>query len=251
VGRANLFALSDFSEVVNMLKHKKERFTALFIFAWGILMIALISPVSAETKGFDSPELVFKNVVEAANAKDFNKLCKSIAPDDLATINMVMIAGGSMIVAFAQMAAEIPSGIDGAKSDMDLQEKEKAKKAAEEVRKLEADFKTILKKHKIEEILKDDTKPAPKDEREAREHLASVFKDVKQCGLMTDLFAFFDKMPGEKSQKSSWRSPGCTELKELKIEGELATAKCGIEKLSFKKFENRWYINPEETGKSN
>lgn len=129
-----------------MLRLKKERFTGFLNFVCWILMVALVSSASAQTKGFDSPESAFRNVVDAAKAKDFNKLCGSIAPDDLATINMVMIAGGSMIVAFAQMAAESYAGADGAKTEGDLQEKEKAKKASEEIKNFEADFKGVLKK---------------------------------------------------------------------------------------------------------
>lgn len=214
-----------------------------------ILVIGSISEVSAEVKGFDSPEAVFKNLVEASSAKDFKKLCSSIAPDDMATINVSMIVGGSMIVAFVKMGADISAGTDsgaeGENPESDLKAKEKAKIAAEEANKLEVDFNAILRKHKLEDSFKDDAaKPAPKDEKEAREHLALLFKDVNQCDLLSDIFVFFDKMPGEKSQKSSWSKPGCTQLKDLKIDGDTATAMCGTEKMSFRKFQNRWYINP-------
>lgn len=216
-----------------------------------IFLIGLIAETSADTKGFDTPQAVFENLVQASNAKDFKKLCSSIAPDDMATINMVMIAGGSMIVAFAQMAADISAGTEAGAEKTKPEEDLKVKKAAEEAKKLEADFKAILKNHKIEDILKDDpAKSAPKDEKEARERLAMLFKDVNQCELLNEMFGFFDKLPGEKTQKSSWRSPECTELKELKIDGDNATAMCGVEKLSFRKFQGRWYINPEEAGRN-
>lgn len=245
-------------EVVDMsiIKHVKScsMFTAILVAA--ILVIGSISEVPAQVKGFDSPEAVFNNLVESSNTKDFKKLCSSIAPDDTATINLVMIAGGYMMVAFVKMGVEISSGMDAsadsANPEADLKEKEKAKKAAEEADKLEADFNAILRKHKIEDSFKDDAaKPAPKDEREAREQLAILFKDINQCDLLSDIFAFFDKMPGEKSQKSSWKKPGCTQLKDLKIDGDTATAMCGTEKMLFKKFQNRWYIDPEETRRAN
>lgn len=80
---------------------------------------------TAEIVGFESPEAIFSNLVEASNAKDFNKLCKSFAPDNTATINTVMIAGPAIIVTFAKMAADIPSGADSAKSDAEVKDKEK------------------------------------------------------------------------------------------------------------------------------
>ncbi len=216
-----------------------------------IFLIGLIAETSADTKGFDTPQAVFENLVQASNAKDFKKLCSSIAPDDMATINMVMIAGGSMIVAFAQMAADIAAGTEAGAEKTKPEEDLKGKKAADEAKKLEADFKAILKNHKIEDILKDDpAESAPKDEKEGRERLAMLFKDVNQCELLNEMFGFFEKLPGEKTQKSSWRSPECTELKELKIDGDNATAMCGVEKLSFRKFQGRWYINPEEAGRN-
>ncbi len=241
---------------MSIIKHVKvcSIFTTILVAV--ILLIGSISEVSAEVKGFDSPEAVFKNLVEASNAKDFKKLCSSIAPDDMATMNIVMIAGGSMMVAFIKMGADISAGMDagaeGANPEADLKAKEKAKIAAQEANKLEADFNAILRKHKLEDSFKDDAaKPAIKDEKAAREHLAALLKDVNQCVLMSDIFAFFDKMPGEKSQKSSWRKPGCTQLKGLKIDGDTAAAMCGTEKMFFRKFQNRWYINPEETGRTN
>lgn len=240
---------------MSIFKHVRVCFFIAAISVLTILAIGLISEVSADTKGFDSPEAVFKNLVEASNAKDFQKLCGSIAPDDMATINVVMIVGGSMIVAFAKMGADIfaetNAGTEGAKPEVDLKEKEKAKKAADEANKLEDDFKTILNKHKVEDIFKDDAvNPASKDEKESREYLATLFKDINQCALLSDLFGFFDKMPGEKSQKSSWSKPECSELKDIKVEGDTATAMCGAEKLSFRKLQNRWYINPEEAGRT-
>ncbi len=207
--------------------------------------------VFAADKGGESPDALFKRLQIAAKTSNYNEISQCIAPDDLSMMNLSLIIAGQMLVAFAQMGVDISqqAGEDAVGEDLPKEEKEKAaaelKKASEEAEKMGTALAGVLEKHGLTKKLEKSPTENLKDEAEMKKAAKELLKDADQAALLTDLMGFMQQNMDE-GESEPLVAPDC-ELKDLNIDGDKATAKCGDEDLLFIKIDNRWFLSmPEE-----
>lgn len=110
---------------------------------------------------------------------------------------------------------------------------------------LKKEYNDIRAKYGLKDMSKSKPKVNMKDPDSVIKYAQDTYGDIDLKGFLTDMAAFIDKLPGKKPKvkKSQYK-----EMKDLKVEGDTATATAVLEngkteQLVFKKVEGRWYIS--------
>lgn len=109
---------------------------------------------------------------------------------------------------------------------------------------LKKEYQDIRSKHGLKDMSKSKPKVNMKDPDSVIKYAQETYGDIDLKGFLSDMAAFIDKLPGKsKVQKSQYR-----ELKNLKVEGDQATATAVLEngkeeEIFFKKADGRWYLS--------
>ena len=164
----------------------------------------------AADEGAASPQAVAKALQEAGKNDDFRKVVPLIHPDDRPMMAMVMLLGSGMAAAFSEDA-------EGA----------------------EQEYQAILTKHGLGKL---SDLPKPKSKDDARAAAGKLFKNIDLVALIPDLFDFMNKhMKQDKKDMIE-----TADIKDLKVEGDSATALAGEEQVRFGRVGDRWYVRMEE-----
>ncbi|MBA3485381.1 MAG: hypothetical protein H0T51_26600 [Pirellulales bacterium] len=203
--------------------------------AW--LCLLSLSPLlggcGASSGGYDSPEAVAAAAKAAIDKKDMGAFYDCLTEESQNTLTGSAVLVGSMMKLRASMAA-----MDGPEAQADAE-------------KETAEVTTIMEKHGVtEESLKDaNPNPAMMGDSQAIGALANVVKDKR--AFVHEVFTALDKMK-QGGPDLSQQFTG--ELKDLKVDGDKATAKLttqrGEEELDFRKTAAGWklHIDMEKMG---
>jgi hypothetical protein len=205
---------------------------------------------AAPPPGADSPQALVERMRKASEKKDFGEMVACLAPDDRATMAVMMLAGAGMMAAFAGMGGDMASGMAEAmggddptpqqKAEMEKSKKEMAAKA----KKLQDDYEALLKKHKLADKFNDGPPPGEPGPDAARK----LLKGVDDIALLKDTMAYMDTIgdgTGKKEEKKDEMFKELPAVTDYKIEGNSATAKAGDKTIGFVKVDGRWYARAD------
>lgn len=212
------------------------------------LCLALAGSPLAAAKvqaGAESPEALIARIEQAAQKGDIAEISACLAPEDRAEMALGLVVGAGMMIGFmgmgSDMGAAMAEGMGEAASgeEPSAEEKAKVEKGKQEMAAKAADlqkrYDQILKKHGLEEKLKDEAALADGDK--ATQLLAGV-DDVTLIG---DLWGLFKELGESKNLGESGPLAGIGKITDLKVEGDHATAKAGGETVEMRKVDGRWY----------
>jgi hypothetical protein len=197
--------------------------SALSVLAVLALSALVTSPAHAtDVDGGETPEDVFSRAKAAADQNDTRAFFRLISPDVRAVMGFVMVAGARMAITMkASMEGGDPS--EGA-----------------------VELEAILKKHEV----KRPPFGAPVDLDDEESVLAAaryMFAGVDVGALVRDLQALMAGL-GFEGGGSDVAASGNVDgdLRDLRIEGDRATAWVGDEKGKFVRVNGRWYLEPDD-----
>jgi hypothetical protein len=183
-------------------------------FAQGLLVAVAVfllvaSFAVAGEEGAASPTEVAQKLQAASKTQDMSVIAPLVHPDDRAKLAFGLTLGAAMAAGFSD--------------DSETATKE---------------FDALTKKHGVK-----DAEPAgtpPENEEEFAMAARKMFKDVDLLAYIPELFAFLSKHMKDKEMKEGPFGTG--KIENLKIEGDVATATDGDEKVEFGRVGDRWFI---------
>lgn len=206
------------------------------------------------TYGAATPEALVERMNAATAKKDFPEMLSCIHPDDRAQLVGALLVGTAMMGAFMQMGGEMATGMaEGMTEAMSEGEPTAEQKAqmAKAKKEMEAQaaawqkkYEATLRKHNLEEMLSDDAE-LPAGEGPAA--LRALLKDTDDVALFEDLLGLL-KDSGKGEVKEDAAPPGlpAEPIKNLKVQGDRATAQSGDETVDLVKVDGRWYVKMSE-----
>lgn len=196
------------------------------------------------TLGAESPEALIERVRSAGESDDLGAVAALIAPEDRAMLSMTMILMLGMVMAFSQMGGAMAEGmVEGMAEGLgaEVDEEQRAAMTAEQaeamagVKKLESDFEETLKRYGVQDILESES-----------DDPMELMADVDQVGLIRDLMALMEDLPGGDATAEDAPNPvdlPTGELSDLVIDGDTATASIAGEPVDFVRADGRWFLS--------
>ena len=163
--------------------------------------------------GANSPEELFDKIKETNVAK-MSDLVEFVAPDERSLLALMMDFAASFTLAF---------GGDESLAEDYLKIREKYKLPGEDEEQPSVDLQDI---------------------EAVQVHADKLYGDIDIAGFIGDVENFLEKIPGsESSETVKW-----TEIKDLKISGDTATATVLVEggdpqTVTFRKIDGKWYFS--------
>ncbi|MEO8196659.1 MAG: hypothetical protein ABI689_08050 [Thermoanaerobaculia bacterium] len=216
---------------------------------------AAAAPAEKKLPGAETPEALVERMKAGAAKEDFAEIAACLTPKNRTEMAMAMYMGATMMVAFADMGAEMGgsmaegmAGMAGEPSAADKKKVEEQKaKAKEEVGKLKAAYNNLVTKYGLPAMPKEGEAEKPQP---TQEEVAKLFANIDQGAFLNDTMAVMKAMPGDHKDESGPVKIPAGGLENLKIEGDKATGTVGTDPFSFVKIDGRWYVEEMPKGPS-
>jgi hypothetical protein len=217
------------------------------------------SAASATKKlpGAETPEALVERMKAGAAKEDFSEIAACLTPKNRTEMAMAMYMGATMMVAFADMAADMGgamaegmAGLGGDAAAPSAEDKAKAEaqkaKAKEEIAGFKTAYNNLVTKYGLPAIPKEGEPEKPEP---TKEEIEKLFANIDHGAFLTDAMAVMKAMPGDNqaADASPVKIPEAG-LTNLKIEGDKATGNVGEEAFTFVKIDNRWYVDQMPQG---
>jgi hypothetical protein len=217
------------------------------------------SSAAAERKlpGAETPEALVERMKAGAAKEDFGEIAACLTPKNRTEMAMAMYMGATMMVAFADMAADMggamadgmagmaePAG--GLSAEAKAQAEEQKAKAKEGVATFKASYDKLVTKYGLPAIPKEGEPEKPEP---TKEELEKLFANLDHGAFLTDALAVMKAMPGDHADEdaSPVKIPEAG-LTNLKIDGDRATGNVAEEVFTFVKIDGRWYVDEMPQG---
>jgi len=213
---------------------------------------APVAPATKTLPGAETPEALVERMKAGAAKEDFSEIAACLTPKNRTEMAMAMYMGATMMVAFADMAADMggamAEGMAGAEpsaEDKAKAEEQKAK-AKQEIAGFKTAYNTLVTKYGLPAIPKEGEPEKPEP---TKEEIEKLFANIDHGAFLTDAMAVMKAMPGDNNDAdaSPVKIPEAG-LTNLKIEGDKATGNVGEEAFTFVKIDNRWYVDEMPQG---
>ena len=191
-------------------------------FIFSIIALWITPILKGANDGYDSPEKVFLAAQEAGANKDFGSLAKLVAPSEQA----MLAFGTDMAVG---MFAEFYEG-------------EKAEELKKKYEEIQNKYK-INSENEAEGETLQITQETPQEviDEHIRKRAKNKYGNVDVVKYVPDLMEIVINMP-EMAEQSFFPQE---DLKDLKIEGDIATGKAGDKNISFIHENGSWYLTAD------
>ncbi len=210
--------------------------------------------------GAESPEALVERMKKAAANEDLSEMAACMTPKARSEMAMGMYLGATMMVAFAQMGAEMggamaegmggmAEGMTGEKMDPAEKQKmdEQLAKAKQEMGKVRESYNTMVAKYGLPTMPKEGE---PEPAELSQEEVQKKFESMDVGAFLADVMAFMKAMPGQEAKKESPVKIPTGALTDLKIEGDKATGSLDGEAMTFVKIDGRWYVEEPPQGEA-
>lgn len=216
---------------------------------------AAAAPAEKKLPGAETPEALVERMKAGAAKEDFAEIAACLTPKNRTEMAMAMYMGATMMVAFADMGAEMggamAEGMSGMAGEPSAEDKKKAEeqkaKAKEEVGKLKTAYNALVTKYGLPAMPKEGEAEKPQP---TQEEIEKLFAGIDQGAFLNDALAVMKAMPGEHKDESGPVKIPEGGLENLKIEGDKATGTVGPDPFSFVKIDGRWYVEDLPKGPS-
>jgi hypothetical protein len=213
---------------------------------------------AAEKKlpGAETPELLVERMKAGAAKEDFSEIAACLTPKNRTEMAMAMYMGATMMVAFAEMGAEMGgsmaegmAGMAGEPSAEDKKKLEEQKaKAKQEIAGLKTAYNNLVTKYGLPAMPKEGEAEKPEP---TKEEIEKLFANIDQGAFLNDALAVMKAMPGgDEAEKGAPVKVPEGGLENLKIEGDRATGTVGPDPFTFVKIDGRWYVEELPKGGS-
>ncbi|HEX6203640.1 MAG TPA: hypothetical protein VF100_11600 [Thermoanaerobaculia bacterium] len=247
-----------------------------------LLVLPAGSLAAAVELGAATPEELVARINRSAETKDFAELAACLAPEDRASMSLMMILGASMMTAFAQMGAGLAEGMaemgaemaegmteglaqamgdeligqdEGEASEGEAGAAEPAAEAgvaAEAEAAATAEMAALSAQAsdmsaRLEALLERhgvvELMEQDSDPAAAGpEAAAALLADVDQVALIADLMSFMSEAFPEAAGEEPTPVPP-GELTGLVVEGDTARGRIGEEEVAFVRVDGRWFVD--------
>lgn len=205
--------------------------------------------------GAETPEALVERMKAGAAKEDFGEIAACLTPKNRAEMAMAMYMGATMMVAFAEMGAEMGgsmadgmAGLAGEPSAADKQKMEEQKaKAKQEIAGLKTAYNALVTKYGLPALPKEGEAEQPEP---SKEEVEKLFASIDHGAFLNDALAVMKAMPGDHKDEAGPVKVPEGGLENLKIEGDHATGTVGPDNFSFVKIDGRWYVEELPKGPS-
>ena len=208
------------------------------------------APAARALPGAETPELLVARMKAGAAKEDFGEIAACLTPKNRSEMAMAMYMGATMMVAFAEMGAEMGgamaegmAGIAGGSGEMSAEDKQKAEeqkaKAKEGIAGMKTAYNNLITKYGLPAMPKEGEPEKPEPTQAEMEKL---FANIDHGAFLNDAMAVMKAMPGEESKDAGPVKIPEGGLENLKIDGDKATGTVGTDAFSFVKIDGRWYV---------
>lgn len=216
---------------------------------------AAAAPAEKKLPGAETPEALVERMKAGAAKEDFAEIAACLTPKNRTEMAMAMYMGATMMVAFAEMGAEMGgsmaegmAGMAGEPSAEDKKKLEEQKaKAKEEIGKLKTAYAALVTKYGLPAMPKEGEAEKPQP---SQEEIEKLFAGIDQGAFLNDALAVMKAMPGEHKDESGPVKIPEGGLENLKIDGDKATGTVGPDPFSFVRIDGRWYVEDLPKGPS-
>lgn len=213
------------------------------------------TPAEKKLPGAETPEALVERMKAGAAKEDFAEIAACLTPKNRTEMAMAMYMGATMMVAFADMGAEMGgsmaegmAGMAGEPSAADKQKLEEQKaKAKADIAGLKTAYNNLIAKYGLPAMPKEGE---PEKPQPTQEEIEKLFANIDQGAFLNDALAVMKAMPGEHKDESGPVKIPEGGLENLKIEGDKATGTVGPDPFSFVKIDGRWYVEDLPKGPS-
>ena len=206
--------------------------------------------------GAETPEALVERMKAGAAKEDFSEIAACLTPKNRTEMAMAMYMGATMMVAFAEMGAEMggamAEGMAGmAGGEMSAEDKKKAEeqkaKAQADIAGLKTAYNTLITKYGLPAMPKEGEPEKPEP---TQEEIEKLFANIDQGAFLNDALAVMKAMPGEEAKDSGPVKVPEGGLENLKIDGDKASGTVGGDPFTFVKIDGRWYVEDLPKGGS-
>jgi hypothetical protein len=207
---------------------------------------------AAKLPGAETPEALVERMKAGAAKEDFSEIAACLTPKNRTEMAMAMYMGATMMVAFAEMGAEMGSGMAEAMGgEMSAEDKKKAEeqkaKAQEGIAGMKAAYNTLITKYGLPAMPKEGEPEKPEP---TQEEIEKLFANIDQGAFLNDALAVMKAMPGEEAKDSGPVKVPEGGLENLKIDGDKASGTVGGDPFTFVRIDGRWYVEDLPKGGS-
>ena len=213
------------------------------------------TPAEKKLPGAETPEALVERMKAGAAKEDFAEIAACLTPKNRTEMAMAMYMGATMMVAFADMGAEMGgamaegmAGMAGEPSAEDKKKMEEQKaKAKADIAGLKTAYNNLVTKYGLPAMPKEGEPEKPEP---TQADIEKLFASIDQGAFLNDALAVMKAMPGEHKDESGPVKIPEGGLENLKIEGDKATGTVGPDAFSFVKIDGRWYVEDLPKGAS-
>ncbi|MBP7589486.1 MAG: hypothetical protein KBA72_16130 [Thermoanaerobaculia bacterium] len=213
------------------------------------------TPAEKKLPGAETPEALVERMKAGAAKEDFAEIAACLTPKNRTEMAMAMYMGATMMVAFADMGAEMGgamaegmAGMAGEPSAEDKKKMEEQKaKAKADIAGLKTAYNNLVTKYGLPAMPKEGEPEKPEP---TQAEVEKLFASIDQGAFLNDALAVMKAMPGEHKDESGPVKIPEGGLENLKIEGDKATGTVGGDAFAFVKIDGRWYVEDLPKGAS-
>ena len=186
---------------------------------------------TAAKPGGDSPEDVIAKAKAFAESEEFAGIVNLIAPDE----RPLLSAGMIMLSQMAPMMMGAMGGLGGEEAQGEMKEKMKP---------FEDAMKSVMEKHGADKLDLSQAMASVQSPEAATKWINGELPDLDHGAFVGDMFGALKKLGEEASEKAGGNFKELAgEMKDLKIDGDKATATINGKPGEFVKVDGRWYLS--------